>query len=52
MPAIARKLTLLPESNLVPLAQLRADRFLYLPLFAVAVTLQAMPPVFGIASTA
>lgn len=28
--------TLLPESNLVPLAQLRADRFLYLPLLGVA----------------
>lgn len=26
-------LALLPESNLFPLAQLRADRFLYLPLF-------------------
>jgi len=25
-------LTLLPESNLIPLAELRADRFLYLPL--------------------
>jgi protein O-mannosyl-transferase len=29
-------LLLLPESNLVPLAQLRADRFLYLPMVAGA----------------
>lgn len=31
--------TLLPESNLVPLAQLRADRFLYLPLLGAAMWL-------------
>jgi hypothetical protein len=30
---------LLPESNLMPLAQLRADRFLYLPLLGAAVWL-------------
>jgi hypothetical protein len=30
-------LSLLPESNIVPLAQLRADRFLYLPMIGVAV---------------
>jgi tetratricopeptide (TPR) repeat protein len=29
-------LTLLPESNLFPLAQLRADRFLYLPMVGAA----------------
>jgi hypothetical protein len=34
-------LTLLPESNLVPLAQLRADRFLYLPMLAAAVWIAA-----------
>jgi hypothetical protein len=31
--------TLLPESNLVPLAQLRADRFLYLPILGAAMWL-------------
>ena len=30
-------LSLLPESNVVPLAQLRADRFLYMPMIGVAV---------------
>jgi hypothetical protein len=30
-------LALLPESNLVPLAQLRADRFLYLPLVGAGI---------------
>ena len=32
-------LALLPESNVFPLAQLRADRFLYLPLFGPALWL-------------
>ncbi len=31
--------TLLPESNVLPLAQLRADRFLYLPMLGAAVWL-------------
>jgi tetratricopeptide (TPR) repeat protein len=30
-------ITLAPESNVIPLAQLRADRFLYLPVIALAV---------------
>jgi tetratricopeptide (TPR) repeat protein len=34
-------LALLPESNLFPLAQLRADRFLYLPLFGPALWIAA-----------
>ncbi len=41
-------LTLLPESNLVPLVQLRADRFLYLPILSigllVAIGIERLPP--------
>jgi hypothetical protein len=42
-------LALLPESNLFPLAQLRADRFLYLPIFGpllwLAIGIDRLPPV-------
>jgi hypothetical protein len=42
-------ITLLPESNVFPLAQLRADRFMYLPLLgialAVAIVVDRLPTV-------
>jgi tetratricopeptide (TPR) repeat protein len=44
-------LALLPESNVFPLAQLRADRFLYLPLFGpalwIATAIDRLPALAG-----
>ena len=45
-------IALLPESNVVPLAQLRADRFLYLPMLAlgvwIAVGIERLPSLGGV----
>jgi tetratricopeptide (TPR) repeat protein len=47
-------IALLPESNVMPLAQLRADRFLYLPILGaaiwIAVGLERLPSLAGTAA--